>query len=240
MVAHLNDFPTAPKMLNPEISPELEMVIFKALAKDAGARFQDAVEFSDALEAAITEDKAFYRDSQRASPVNGMATPPHVPTSMDSQPTAERPDVSPTPTRLLADKRPPAGIALARTITPADLRQEVRVMKVEAAIQFAKNCGVWILAPSRRAMKISIGSAGLVIIGLILLAALLPNSGKGMKTADAGVDAKTATVAPVVEPPQPANHPDVVIREPTPVPSSHERRGRIRTGRRRCGRSNGT
>jgi serine/threonine-protein kinase len=224
MVAHLNDFPDAPKMLNPEISPELEMVIFRALAKNPGARFQDAVELSDALEAAIPEDKTFYRDSQRVSPVNGsrpMATPPRVPAITDDQPTTERPDVSKTPTRLLAEeKRPQAGIALAKTITPTDLKREAAKARMNAAIQFAKNFGVWILAPSRRAMKVSIGSAALVIVGLILLATLLPNGGKGAKTADAGADAKTATVVHEEKtPPRPMTQPDVAIGEPVPVPT---------------------
>jgi serine/threonine protein kinase len=41
--------PVAPSIINPKLTPQLDQVILKALAKDSGMRFQTAREFSDAL-----------------------------------------------------------------------------------------------------------------------------------------------------------------------------------------------
>ena len=48
----VSEEPVPPRALNPEISPELEAVVLKAMQKDPARRFQDADEFILALEAA--------------------------------------------------------------------------------------------------------------------------------------------------------------------------------------------
>jgi beta-lactam-binding protein with PASTA domain/predicted Ser/Thr protein kinase len=53
---HLNEPPRPPSALRPEISPELDQIVLRALAKDAGERYQAAEEFSadlDRVEAGI-------------------------------------------------------------------------------------------------------------------------------------------------------------------------------------------
>ncbi len=53
---HLNEPPCPPSALRPEISPELDQIILRALAKDAGERYQTAEEFRadlDRVEAGI-------------------------------------------------------------------------------------------------------------------------------------------------------------------------------------------
>jgi serine/threonine protein kinase len=222
MTAHIGTCPDSPRMINPEISPELEMVILRSLTKKPADRFLDANAFSKALEAAIPEDKDFYGDSQQVSPVNGrvVAAPPRVPTvAEEDRPTDERLDQTKTPTRLLGEKRPPAGIALAETITPTDLKREAARAKMDAAIQIAKNIGVWAWKPSRRAAMIAIGSTVFALIGLIILAALLPNSGKNATAVDGGVEVNATAAAPEKETsPQPNGQPDVIIRVPVPIP----------------------
>lgn len=159
MVAHLNEHPAAPQMINPSISSELETVIFRALAKKAELRFQTAEEMNEALEAAIPEDLAYYRNDSRRVPTvtsRAIGTPPRIPTPADDdQPTAERPkqppDVSKTPTRLLSGRRPAPGIALALTVTPADLKREMLKANKMAALAaivrgIAKNAWVWMAA----------------------------------------------------------------------------------------------
>jgi len=45
----VNEAPVAPSTLNPKLTPQIDEVILKALAKDSGKRFQTAREFSDAF-----------------------------------------------------------------------------------------------------------------------------------------------------------------------------------------------
>ncbi len=49
---HVYEAPPAPRTLNPNISPEAEAVVLKAIAKKPEDRFQNAVEFREALESA--------------------------------------------------------------------------------------------------------------------------------------------------------------------------------------------
>lgn len=53
MEAHASTPPPSPRALNPVVSPELEQVILKALAKDPSVRFQTAAEFRQALEGLV-------------------------------------------------------------------------------------------------------------------------------------------------------------------------------------------
>lgn len=201
MVAHLNECPDAPRMLNPKISPELEMVILRALAKKPEGRFQDAVEFSEALEAAIPEDPMFYRDSQRVSPVSGkaVATPPRVPT--EDQPTDEQPDPTKTPTRLFSERRPPAGIALARTITPAGLKREVWKARVDAVVgRVAKNFGVWVGKTRPLYQYSRYFFAFLIFVAALALSTIiLPVGGGDANASDGDVGETTADATAVTD-----------------------------------------
>jgi serine/threonine-protein kinase len=59
MDAHVGTPPPSPRAVNPAVSPELEQVILRALAKDPSARFQTAAEFRQALAAlALGSDAA--------------------------------------------------------------------------------------------------------------------------------------------------------------------------------------
>jgi serine/threonine-protein kinase len=49
MLAHVSSEPKAPSQVNPRLTPELDAIILKALAKDPSQRFQTAAEFRDAL-----------------------------------------------------------------------------------------------------------------------------------------------------------------------------------------------
>ena len=153
MVAHLNECPDAPAMINPGLSYKLEMIILRALAKDPAARFQSAEEFSKALAAAIPEESSFYRDSQRVPSISGrtMVTPPRIPTPTpadDEKPTAKKlVDVSRTPTRLFSERRPAAGIALAQTVTPSGLKREMLKIKLAAMVRGSvRSGGAWMAA----------------------------------------------------------------------------------------------
>lgn len=49
LMMHLNDSPSSPRDLRPEVSSELAEVVLKCLAKNRGARFQSAGELADVL-----------------------------------------------------------------------------------------------------------------------------------------------------------------------------------------------
>jgi hypothetical protein len=53
MDAHVSTPPPSPSTINQKVSPKLEQVILRALAKDPSARFQTAAEFRQALEAMV-------------------------------------------------------------------------------------------------------------------------------------------------------------------------------------------
>jgi serine/threonine-protein kinase len=58
VVAHIQQAPPAPRSVNPKLSPELEAVILKGLAKDQAKRWQTTDELLDALSAVSTKAEA--------------------------------------------------------------------------------------------------------------------------------------------------------------------------------------
>jgi eukaryotic-like serine/threonine-protein kinase len=50
MEAHISNPPPSPRAINPQVPPELEQVILKALSKNPSVRFQTATEFKQALD----------------------------------------------------------------------------------------------------------------------------------------------------------------------------------------------
>lgn len=50
MLAHMNDLPLAPSIVNPDVPAEISEIVLTAMAKDPSARFQTAEEFRQRLE----------------------------------------------------------------------------------------------------------------------------------------------------------------------------------------------
>src|SRR4051794_33185309 len=67
----VSETPTPPRELNPEVSPELEDVVLRALQKDPAARFTDADEFIAALES-VRDMPARPEVGQRTGPLTGI------------------------------------------------------------------------------------------------------------------------------------------------------------------------
>jgi serine/threonine-protein kinase len=56
--AHIYETPTPPSAINPRISPAVQAVVLKALAKEPAYRFQDALEFASALAQSVEAQSA--------------------------------------------------------------------------------------------------------------------------------------------------------------------------------------
>ena len=58
VVAHIQQLPPKPRSVNPKMSPELEVLILKGLAKDPAKRWQTTDELLEALSAISTKAEA--------------------------------------------------------------------------------------------------------------------------------------------------------------------------------------
>jgi serine/threonine-protein kinase len=100
VLKHLNEPPPKPSTLNPEIAPELEAVLMRALAKDPHDRYQNGLTLMRALERAL-----------------GMEPPP----SARRQKTVISSDATPLLV-YVGDPRPPSVSRSAPTASTASLR----------------------------------------------------------------------------------------------------------------------
>ncbi|MDA8433834.1 MAG: protein kinase [Nitrospiraceae bacterium] len=75
---HVYEAPPAPRTINPSVSPEAEAVVLKAIAKKPEDRFQNAVEFREALEAVNNPqaEKKAATPKQAAALAAGLTTTP--------------------------------------------------------------------------------------------------------------------------------------------------------------------
>ncbi len=76
MLAHISQIPPSIRIKRPDLSPEVDHVVHRALAKNPNERFQTAGEFAGALAAA----------ARRMSGAAGMAPPPVVPPNWQGTP----------------------------------------------------------------------------------------------------------------------------------------------------------
>jgi len=112
LYAQVHRLPPAPSSRNPALSPEVDGVLMKGLAKDPAARWESATEFVDALAAALepAPTKVFARTVVMAPPVapvrpsRRMAAAP-AETLMIDEETVNVAYPSPPPTMAAAPKR---------------------------------------------------------------------------------------------------------------------------------------
>jgi len=92
---HVNQEPPSPREFVPELPPELEAVVLKALAKDPAHRYRDADSFIKDLE--VVEERL------RQGPVDVESTAVFAPLAVDTAPTALAP-----PPAVAVPESPPA------------------------------------------------------------------------------------------------------------------------------------
>jgi serine/threonine protein kinase len=104
---HMNQPPRPPRDLRPEISPGLEAVILKALAKDPADRYQSGVALADALDRALDVGSAQVGE-----------TIAHLPSwDQAMRPASTRPPV-PIPVAIASPDSPPAKEAAVQSVLP--------------------------------------------------------------------------------------------------------------------------
>ncbi len=165
-IQHLQRPVPSLRTVRPDITPQVEQVIIKALAKEPTERFVSVQEFANALEQASrvpaipSPIQAFTSTTTRSTPFLRLPTQEKVTTNLNSKPTVAQ--------RFLLTPGPMAS-------TPAHLRSSMPV--VQPAIHPSQRS----LAPSRyrqdsiktRRQIIIAGGAGLVFAGVMGVGATL-------------------------------------------------------------------
>ncbi len=207
MAAHVNQPPTPPIELQPEMPPGLNQVILTSIAKDAAERFQSADAFRNAVRIVLKElqeSKTFVQGSQDATSTGSRTPLPHVRTGPITRPRPSQvPTAGPvTPVPITA--RPVAAApAAAPTAAP---------MLGPTAAPVSPTTSISAQAPPRpgnRGLFISLGAV-IVLIALVAAGLYLPRSKKASAASEPFATQPAATspqqmpAASQPAPPQPA------------------------------------
>lgn len=97
---HINKPPPSPRSINPNISPQVERVILKALDKKPERRYQSAVELANAFCLAVASedteaDQEQWTDFESAATVPEIAPTPITPVVIPHHPTPTLPEMPP-------------------------------------------------------------------------------------------------------------------------------------------------
>jgi serine/threonine-protein kinase len=132
--AHIYEPVPPPSRLNPRVSPAVQFVVLKALAKDPADRFQHATEMADALEQAVAAQ----------TPVAAVARGPRLTVTLPRD-LPDDPDVADYPTQdPPAVAAAPAPLYCPRCRYPNDPKQ-----------RFCSNCGLPLAPPAAAPVPVS-------------------------------------------------------------------------------------
>jgi eukaryotic-like serine/threonine-protein kinase len=236
---HVSEAPAPPRSLRPEISPQLEAVILKALAKEPGNRYASGQALAGALAAVLDDDKLpvspatpstrltiAERVSLGLEPLPPPPAAVALPAAAVAQPAApaamaERPTASIPAARVATPPAPGAAIAAGAQAQPAPV---VVTRALLSALPDVNRRALLVVAAIVALGLLSLGC--LVTTGLLLVRAgilfpapmaltVTPMVTAGSSTApDAAAELVTPTVAATPTPPEPAPAAEV-----TPVPT---------------------
>jgi serine/threonine protein kinase len=190
MAAHLNQPPTPPVDLQPEIPAGLNQIILTSIAKSPEERFQSADAFRNAVRIVLRElqeSKTFVQGSQDATPTGTRTPSPHVRTGPITRPKTATPAPTPVPA---APRAVTAPVAAAPTPVPSAPAPVAASPLVSAAAQPA----------SHRGLYVSLGAV--IVLAVLVAAGVYMPKGKKASAAE-GTTATPAAVAPQA-PTQPA------------------------------------
>lgn len=132
---HVSEAVTPPSQFNPAVSPELDEVVLRAMAKDRESRFQSAVEFREHLLAAGAN----------------TASTPIVPT-----PIADRTEVISTPTSVMAPSNTDE-LLLGLQTAPNDTVSTATTSKIGVGVMWGLGTGVAVILVGLLFWVMSIG-----------------------------------------------------------------------------------
>ncbi len=199
MAAHVNQAPTPPIELQPEMPPGLNQIILTSIAKDPAARFQSADAFRNAVRIALKElqeSKTFVQGSQDAT-TTGTRTPlPHVRTGPIT-----RPRPTPTPAPAPATSAPITDRPVAVNAAPAAASAPA-VAPVAPAVPVPAAAA----RPGNRGLFISLGAV-IVLIALVAAGMYLPRSRQASAASETSTRQQMAPPTSQPPAPQPAANP---------------------------------
>jgi hypothetical protein len=189
MAAHINQAPTPPMELQPEMPAGLNQIILTSIAKSPAERFQSAEAFRNAVKIALRdlqESKTLVQGSQDATATGSRTPLPHVRTGPITRPKTQTP--VPAPAAATAS----AATTAAFAARPATAPVAVPLPPAPAPAQPASNRGLFI----------SLGAV--VVLVVLVFAGLYIPRGKKASAADesAGGMKQPRVVTP--QPSQPA------------------------------------
>ncbi len=171
MAAHINQAPTPPVELQPEMPAGLNQIILTSIAKSPAERFQSADAFRNAVKIVLRdlqESKTLVQGSQDATAAGSRTPLPHVRTGPITRPRTQ----TPVPVPVYAPPTASAAVTAATATKPAPFTVAAPPPPAPAPAQPASNRGLLI-------------SLGAVVVLVVLVAAgLYIPRGKKASAAD--------------------------------------------------------
>jgi serine/threonine-protein kinase len=199
MAAHINQAPTPPVELQPEMPAGLNQIILTSIAKSPAERFQSADAFRNAVKIVLRdlqESKTLVQGSQDATAAGSRTPLPHVRTGPITRPRTQ------TPVPVAAPAAPTASSAVTAATAAGPTPSTVAAPPPPAPAQPASNRGLLI-------------SLGAVVVLVVLVAAGLYIP-RGKKASAADDTKQQQVVAPKAEETKPAE----VVLPPEPSKSA--------------------
>jgi serine/threonine protein kinase len=215
MAAHINQAPTPPVELQPEMPAGLNQIILTSIAKSPAERFQSADAFRNAVKTVLRdlqESKTLVQGSQDAT-ASGSRTPlPHVRTGPITRPRTQTP--APVPRSAV----PTASAAVTAATASRPATHTVAAPPPPVPAQPASN----------RGLLISLGAV-VVLVVLVVAGLYIPRGRK----ASAAEEATGINKQPQVVAPQPADSkPAEVVPPPEPMKAAKKEVAKKPTGDR--------